>query len=213
MVITILTWLGAVAELDVHVPAGLRHGLTRVEIEEVVNHLALYAGAPRAVVGELPRELEPAIDEAGQHLPIELEDGEERASICGVHDRGDSFGAPRAPLPGRDGVREYPAAPLVGVGVVLVDGERILVVRRSRPPSAGQWSLPGGLVDRGEDVETAARREISEECGLEIQVHGLVSHETLVKVFEQAGGAMKGGTATHEGGAGMMPALKWIPYL
>jgi alkylhydroperoxidase/carboxymuconolactone decarboxylase family protein YurZ len=49
VVISILTWLGAVAELDVHVPAGLRHGLTRVEIEEVVNHLALYAGAPRAV--------------------------------------------------------------------------------------------------------------------------------------------------------------------
>lgn len=49
VVITILTWLGAVNELDVHIPAGLRHGLTRVEIEEVLNHLSLYAGAPRAV--------------------------------------------------------------------------------------------------------------------------------------------------------------------
>lgn len=49
VVISILTWLGAVAELDVHVPAGLRHGLTRTEIEEVINHLALYAGIPRAV--------------------------------------------------------------------------------------------------------------------------------------------------------------------
>ena len=49
VVIAILTALGATPELDVHVPAGLRHGLSRVEIEEVVNHLALYAGAPRAV--------------------------------------------------------------------------------------------------------------------------------------------------------------------
>ena len=49
VVIAILTTLGATAELAVHVPAGLRHGLTRVEIEEVVNHLSLYAGIPRAV--------------------------------------------------------------------------------------------------------------------------------------------------------------------
>jgi 4-carboxymuconolactone decarboxylase len=49
VVIAILTTLGATAELAVHAPAGLRHGLTRVEIEEVVNHLSLYAGIPRAV--------------------------------------------------------------------------------------------------------------------------------------------------------------------
>jgi 4-carboxymuconolactone decarboxylase len=49
VVISILVNLGAVAELAFHVPAGLRHGLTRVEIEEVVNHLSLYAGIPRAV--------------------------------------------------------------------------------------------------------------------------------------------------------------------
>lgn len=49
VVIAILTTLGATAELAVHAPAGLRHGLTRVEIEEVVTHLSLYAGIPRAV--------------------------------------------------------------------------------------------------------------------------------------------------------------------
>jgi 4-carboxymuconolactone decarboxylase len=49
VVIAILIALGATAELDVHFPAGLRHGLTRVELEEIVNHLALYAGIPRAV--------------------------------------------------------------------------------------------------------------------------------------------------------------------
>jgi 4-carboxymuconolactone decarboxylase len=49
VVIAILVSLGAVDELAVHAPAGLRHGLTRVEVEEVVNHLSLYAGIPRAV--------------------------------------------------------------------------------------------------------------------------------------------------------------------
>ena len=49
VVIAILVALGATPELAVHAPAGLRHGLTRVEIEEVVNHLSLYAGIPRAV--------------------------------------------------------------------------------------------------------------------------------------------------------------------
>jgi len=58
VVIAILTSLGAVEELAVHVPAGLRHGLTRVEIEEVVNHLSLYAGIPRAV--EAMREVRAA---------------------------------------------------------------------------------------------------------------------------------------------------------
>jgi ADP-ribose pyrophosphatase YjhB (NUDIX family) len=71
-------------------------------------------------------------------------------------------------------MREYPAAPLVGVGVIVVDGERVLVVRRGRPPGAGRWSLPGGLVELGEPVETAARREIAEECGLQVVLHGLV---------------------------------------
>jgi 4-carboxymuconolactone decarboxylase len=49
VVISILVWLGAAPELAVHVPAGLRHGLTRTEIEEIIHHLSLYAGIPRAV--------------------------------------------------------------------------------------------------------------------------------------------------------------------
>ena len=50
-VIAILTALGAVDELAFHVPGGLNHGLTRVEIEEVMTHLSLYTGFPRAVQG------------------------------------------------------------------------------------------------------------------------------------------------------------------
>jgi 4-carboxymuconolactone decarboxylase len=65
VVISILVTLGAVNELAVHAPAGLRHGLTRVEVEEVVNHLSLYAGIPRAVEAlRTVREAFAKLDEA-----------------------------------------------------------------------------------------------------------------------------------------------------
>lgn len=71
-------------------------------------------------------------------------------------------------------MREYPAAPLLGVGAIVVDGPRVLLVERGRPPAVGKWSVPGGLVDVGEPVEAAVRREVVEECGLTVQLHGLV---------------------------------------
>ncbi len=61
-----------------------------------------------------------------------------------------------------------PARPLVGVGVVVWRGDAVLLIRRAKPPRAGQWSLPGGLVEPGEEVRAAARRELFEETGLEV---------------------------------------------
>jgi ADP-ribose pyrophosphatase YjhB (NUDIX family) len=66
--------------------------------------------------------------------------------------------------------REYPAAPRVGVGAVVLDGRRVLLVRRGQAPAHGKWSLPGGLVELGETTREAVRREIEEECGLQISV-------------------------------------------
>jgi len=71
-------------------------------------------------------------------------------------------------------MREYPSAPLVGVGAIIVDRGRILLVERGRAPARGKWSIPGGLVEVGEPAETAVRREVREECGLEVRVRGLV---------------------------------------
>jgi 8-oxo-dGTP diphosphatase len=71
-------------------------------------------------------------------------------------------------------MREYPAAPLLGVGALIVDGPRVLLVQRGRPPALGRWSPPGGLVDVGEPVEAAVRREVAEECGLDVRLHGFV---------------------------------------
>lgn len=70
--------------------------------------------------------------------------------------------------------RQYPERPIVGVGVVLWRQDRILLVRRRKPPRRGQWSLPGGAQRLGETVEETARREVLEETGLTIEILGLV---------------------------------------
>lgn len=70
-------------------------------------------------------------------------------------------------------VREYPEAPRIGVGAVVLRDGHVLLVRRDRPPAKGKWSIPGGLVHLGETTEAAAVREVAEECGLRVHLHGL----------------------------------------
>lgn len=77
--------------------------------------------------------------------------------------------------------REYPAAPLIGIGALIIDGGRIVLVRRARPPAAGEWSVPGGLVQLGETLNEAVAREAHEETGLEVQPEILV--ELLERIF------------------------------
>ena len=72
--------------------------------------------------------------------------------------------------------REYPARPLVGIGVVLLRPGAVLLVRRVKPPSAGAWSLPGGAQKLGETAEAAARRELMEEAGLQVGALTLAAH-------------------------------------
>lgn len=62
--------------------------------------------------------------------------------------------------------REYPCCPIVGIGMVVLKGDHVLLVRRGRPPSMGKWSLPGGRQELGESAEDAARRELLEETGV-----------------------------------------------
>jgi ADP-ribose pyrophosphatase YjhB (NUDIX family) len=66
--------------------------------------------------------------------------------------------------------RRYPDMPLVGVGAVVVEGDRVLLVQRANEPGRGMWAFPGGVLQLGETLAEAARREVREECGLEIQV-------------------------------------------
>jgi ADP-ribose pyrophosphatase YjhB (NUDIX family) len=69
--------------------------------------------------------------------------------------------------------REYPDAPRVGVGAVILDGDRVLLIKRGQPPSQGKWSIPGGLIHLGERIEDAVRREVLEECGVRVRLLGL----------------------------------------
>lgn len=69
--------------------------------------------------------------------------------------------------------REYPDQPLVGVGAVVLNGDRVLLVRRGGQPSSGKWSLPGGLVEVGETTGEAICRELAEECHLRIRIAGV----------------------------------------
>jgi len=66
--------------------------------------------------------------------------------------------------------REYPERPIVGVGAVIVEGGKVLLIRRRYEPLKGQWSLPGGAVEVGEALERAVEREMLEETGLAVDV-------------------------------------------
>ena len=71
--------------------------------------------------------------------------------------------------------REYPDRPVVGVGVLVWRGDRVLLVRRGGPPRQGEWSLPGGVQELGETVFEAAAREVLEETGLDVAPQEVVT--------------------------------------
>src|SRR5579864_670954 len=75
--------------------------------------------------------------------------------------------------------REFPEVPLVGVGSIIIEDSRVLLVKRAHPPIQGQWSIPGGVLEVGEMVRDAAIREAREETGL------IVEPGELLGVFDR----------------------------
>lgn len=82
----------------------------------------------------------------------------------------DDFPARAGRLPARS--RAYPRRPYLGVSLAVFRSGRVLLIRRSKPPFAGAYSLPGGLVELGETLEDAALRELREEVRIEARITG-----------------------------------------
>lgn len=71
--------------------------------------------------------------------------------------------------------RDYPSRPVVGVGVVVLRADQVLLIKRGKPPRAGQWSLPGGAQKLGETLAEAARREVREETGIDVALGDIIA--------------------------------------
>ena len=116
--------------------------------------------------------------------------------------------------------RQYPKRPVVGVGAVILDGDKILLEKRKNMPSKGKWSVPGGLVELGEGVEKAVAREVKEETGLDVY------EPRLIDVVDYVSWGEKGAVVYHyvivdyvvtvkagrAKAASDADALKWVPF-
>jgi ADP-ribose pyrophosphatase YjhB (NUDIX family) len=81
--------------------------------------------------------------------------------------------------------REYPERPVVGVGGVVIEQGRALLIRRGSEPLRGEWSIPGGTLELGESLEHGVARELLEETGLEVRVLELI--EVFDRIFSNDG--------------------------
>ena len=81
--------------------------------------------------------------------------------------------------------REYPSRPLVGVGGVVIENDRALLIKRGSEPLLGQWSIPGGMLELGETLQASVTRELLEETGLEVRVLELI--EVFDRIIDENG--------------------------
>src|SRR6266404_2158158 len=83
--------------------------------------------------------------------------------------------------------REYPERPVVGIGGVIIDQGRTLLIRRGNEPLRGEWSIPGGTLEIGESLEEGVARELLEETGIEVRVLELI--ELFDRIYLEDGSA------------------------
>jgi 8-oxo-dGTP diphosphatase len=117
--------------------------------------------------------------------------------------------------------RFYPKQPIVGVGAVIICDRKLLLEKRKNEPGKGKWSIPGGLVELGENVEQTVTREVKEETGLEVEkpehidvVDNIIRDESgrvkyhfvIIDYFMRLkGGTLKAASDAEE--------LKWVPLI
>ena len=93
--------------------------------------------------------------------------------------------------------REYPDRPVVGVGGVVIENGRALLIRRGTEPLLGQWSIPGGTLELGESLENGVIRELKEETGLTVRIVEMI--EVFDRIYEDevdAAGGEKSGSSS-----------------
>jgi ADP-ribose pyrophosphatase len=84
--------------------------------------------------------------------------------------------------------REFPQQPLVGVGAVIVEDGRVLLIKRGKAPLFGEWSIPGGMLELGETLREGAEREALEETGLVVRATDLLGvFDRIVPAAQVAG--------------------------
>lgn len=81
--------------------------------------------------------------------------------------------------------REYPEKPVVGIGGVIIDQGRALLIRRGSEPLRGEWSIPGGTLELGETLEEGVARELLEETGVKVRVLEMI--EVFDRIFLESG--------------------------
>ena len=115
--------------------------------------------------------------------------------------------------------RQYPSQPLVGVGSIIIHQSKILIVKRANEPAKGLWSVPGGVVELGEHLHEAVKREVKEETGLEVDIERLIDAVDSIMLDEEGriqyhyvlldylcqlrGGVLKAADDVHE--------IQWVP--
>ena len=85
--------------------------------------------------------------------------------------------------------RDYPDRPICGVGIVVFHQQKVLLIRRGKPPRQGEWSIPGGKQKLGETLQQAARREVQEETGLKLGPLMLV--DVVDSIFKDSQGQIQ----------------------
>jgi len=70
--------------------------------------------------------------------------------------------------------REHPKQPLIGVGALIVENSRVVLIKRGKAPLLGEWSIPGGMLELGETLRQGAEREALEETGLVVRATELL---------------------------------------
>ena len=119
-------------------------------------------------------------------------------------------------------MRKYPDRPIVAVGAVILDGDRVLLIQRGQEPLKGEWSLPGGAVEIGETLEAAVAREVREETSLDVVVGPVV--EVLDSIRRDTSGRaeyhyvivdyaclVRGGTPTAAVRGTDAADVRWVP--